>query len=64
MLDPPVVRVPPPPQVEAEASRWTRLPPANRQRLVWLLSQLLERQLEQGCSGPVEVGDEPAPDHP
>src|SRR4029453_15521529 len=24
---------------------WERLPPANRQRLLWLLSQLLEHQL-------------------
>lgn len=63
MLDPPVVSVPPPPQTEAETSRWPRLPPAHRQRLVWLLSQLLERQLEQRRSGAAEVGDEPAPAH-
>lgn len=27
------------------ASRWERMPPAQRQRLLWLLSQLLTRHL-------------------
>jgi len=35
---------PPPCSVEG-SSRWIQLPPANRRRLVWVLSQLLERQL-------------------
>lgn len=37
---------------------WEDLPQANRQRLLWLLSHLLERQL-QGSSAPdKEDGDE------
>ncbi len=35
----------PPPCGGEGSSRWTQLPPANRRRLVWVLSQLLERQL-------------------
>lgn len=31
------------------ASRWEQLPSAQRQRLLWLLSQLLRRQLEQAA---------------
>jgi hypothetical protein len=35
----------PPPTIGTERSRWECLPPATRQRLLRLLSQLLERQL-------------------
>jgi hypothetical protein len=37
----------PPPCSPQGRSRWTALPPANRRRLVWLLSQLLERHLNR-----------------
>jgi hypothetical protein len=37
-------------------SRWQRLPPANRRRLVWLLSQLLQRQLERRAAWREEGG--------
>jgi hypothetical protein len=36
-----------PPPNRGDLSRWEQLPGANRQRLLWLLSQLLERQLSQ-----------------
>ena len=38
---------------------WERLPPPNRQRLVWLLGHLLERQLARAIGQPEEVSDEP-----
>ena len=38
---------------------WERLPPANRQRLLWLLSQLLEHQLHTAVARG-EDGDESA----
>jgi hypothetical protein len=38
--------LPPPPLGRHESTHvWVKLPAANRQRLMWLLSQLLERQL-------------------
>ena len=49
----------PPPAIKDQLSRWEQLPQANRQRLLWLLSQLLERQL--GPSVPRrEVSDDAA----
>jgi hypothetical protein len=39
---------------------WLRLPAANRQRLLWLLSQLLEHQLS-AAAAPGEDSDESAP---
>jgi hypothetical protein len=39
---------------------WMRLPAANRQRLLWLLSQLLEHQL-RAAAAPGEDSDESAP---
>ena len=39
---------------------WMRLPAANRQRLLWLLSQLLEHQLS-AAAAPGEDRDESAP---
>ena len=37
---------------------WTQLPQPNRHRLLWLLSQLLERQLMLGASNYEESNDE------
>jgi hypothetical protein len=53
----------PPPIGYNELSQlWMRLPTANRQRLLWLLSQLLEHQLSAaGAQG--EDRDESAPGH-
>jgi hypothetical protein len=39
---------------------WERLPAANHHRLLWLLTQLLERQLPLPPLPPEEVRDEPA----
>ena len=39
-------------------SQWADLPQANRQRLLWLLSHLLERQMEQSLAPGKEDGDE------
>ena len=41
---------------------WMRLPAANRQRLLWLLSQLLEHQLS-AAAAQGEDSDESAPRH-
>jgi hypothetical protein len=41
---------------------WMRLPAANRQRLLWLLSQLLEHQLS-AAAAQGEGSDESAPRH-
>jgi hypothetical protein len=38
-------------------SRWQQIPSANRQRLLWLLSHLVERQLTTPIQRP-EVGDD------
>jgi hypothetical protein len=48
---------PPPPRAGHRLSRWEQLPAANRRRLLWLLSQLLERQLG-GMVTPKEAGDD------
>jgi hypothetical protein len=37
------------------------MPPANRQRLLWLLSQLLKRQLEQPAGQREEDGHDADP---
>ena len=48
----------PPPNSRQAISLWEDLPQANRQRLLWLLSHLLERQLEQSSTPSKEDGDE------
>ncbi len=55
----PVARYPPPPPAPGQGlRRWEQMPLANRQRLLGLLSQLLERQWRQhGAHGAPEGGD-------
>ena len=48
----------PPPDSRQGISRWEALPQANRQQLLWLLSHLLERQLERGRISGKEDDDE------
>jgi hypothetical protein len=48
----------PPPASRLTINLWEDLPQANRQRLLWLLSHLLERQLELGSAAAKEDGDE------
>ena len=48
----------PPPDSRQAISQWEDLPQANRQRLLWLLSHLLERQLEASSAADKEDGDE------
>lgn len=48
----------PPPDSRLVISPWVELPQTNRQRLLWLLSQLLERQLEPSLTSGKEDGDE------
>jgi hypothetical protein len=48
----------PPPDSRQAISLWEDLPQANRQRLLWLLSHLLERQLERSKAPSKEDGDE------
>ena len=48
----------PPAHFQASISPWEDLPQANRQRLLWLLSHLLERQLEPSSAPDKEDGDE------
>ena len=48
----------PPPACKQAIRPWEDLPPANRQRLLWLLSHLLERQLEQSLAPGKEDDDE------
>ena len=48
----------PPPDSRQAISQWADLPQANRQRLLWLLSHLLERQMEQSLAPGKEDGDE------
>ncbi len=48
----------PPPDSRQAIGWWTDLPQINRQRLLWLLSHLLERQLEQRFAPSKEVSDE------
>jgi hypothetical protein len=52
---------PPPPIGPSELIQlWMRLPAPNRQRLLWLLSQLLEHQLS-AAAAQEEDSDESAP---
>jgi hypothetical protein len=46
----------PPPSARLLLSRWEQVPPANRQRLLCLLSRLVERQLAQPPKLHVEDG--------
>jgi hypothetical protein len=48
----------PPPNSRLVIGPWEDLPQANRQRLLWLLSHLLERQLEGSSAPDKEDGDE------
>jgi hypothetical protein len=47
----------PPPIRERRPGRWAQLPPTNRQRLLVLLSRLLERRLPQRPGSMKEDGD-------
>jgi hypothetical protein len=49
---------PPPPACKPVIGQWAGLPQANRQRLLWLLSHLLERQLEPSLPHSKEDDDE------
>jgi hypothetical protein len=48
----------PPPNSRLIIDAWEALPQVNRQRLLWKLSQLLERQLEPSSTTEKEDGDE------
>ena len=48
----------PPPDSRPVIGPWADLPQVNRQRLLWLLSHLLERQLEPSLAPSKEDGDE------
>ena len=48
----------PPPNSRLVIGLWVDLPQANRQRLLWLLSHLLERQLELSSAPDKEDDDE------
>lgn len=48
----------PPPDSRQAIGWWTDLPQINRQQLLWLLSHLLERQLEQRLAPDKEGSDE------
>jgi hypothetical protein len=49
-------RLPPPLSEGQTPPLWLKLPPANRHRLLWLLSRLLERRLaEPAATLPKEV---------
>jgi len=48
----------PPPNTKLVIGPWADLPQANRQQLLWLLSHLLERQLERGRTPGKEDDDE------
>jgi hypothetical protein len=50
---------PPPIEPSELIQVWMRLPASNRQRLLWLLSQLLEHQL-RAAAAPGEDSDESA----
>ncbi len=53
-------RLPPPLSEGRTPLLWPKLPPANRHRLLWLLSRLLERRLQEPATLPKEVeGDDP-----
>ncbi len=49
---------PPPPASKQAFGVWADLPPIHRQHLLWLLSHLLERQIEQHLMPSKEVSDE------
>jgi hypothetical protein len=52
--------LPPPPREPSEFIQlWMRLPAPNRQRLLWLLSQLLEHQLSAAAQGEDSDGSAP-----
>jgi hypothetical protein len=48
----------PPPESRQDSGRWANLPQINRQRLLRLLSHLLERQLEPSLASSKEDNDE------
>ena len=48
----------PPPNSRLVIGLWVDLPQANRKLLLWLLSHLLERQLERSSAPGKEDGDE------
>ena len=48
----------PPPDSRPAIGQWEDLPQTNRKLLLWLLSHLLERQLEQSLAPSKEDGDE------
>jgi hypothetical protein len=48
----------PPPDSRLVIGPWADLPQANRKLLLWLLSHLLERRLEQSLAPGKEDGDE------
>jgi hypothetical protein len=48
----------PPPNSRLIIGPWEALPQVNRKRLLWLLSQLLERQLVPSSAIEKEDGDE------
>lgn len=49
---------PPPPVFKQALGVWAVLPQIHRQQLLWLLSHLLERQIEQHLTRSPEVSDE------
>jgi hypothetical protein len=49
---------PPPPVFKQALGVWAVLPQIHRQHLLWLLSHLLERQIEQHVVPSKEVSDE------
>jgi hypothetical protein len=49
---------PPPPDSRQGISPWEDLPQANRQRLLWRLRHLLERQLDPSSAPGKEDDDE------
>ena len=48
----------PPPTSRPKSTLWEQLPQPNRQRLLGLLSRLIERQLELGSVPGKEDGDD------
>ena len=49
---------PPPSAYKPAIGQWVDLPQANRQQLLWLLSHLLERQLDPSLPSSKEDDDE------
>lgn len=62
MSGPAVVLIPPPPNLSEGNRRWEHLPLAHRQRLLRLLSHLLERQLPSARECGEEAGHDAARD--